>query len=111
VKIAIGSDHAGFELKGNDYSSAGGLILKSSFGKIISMRIAKERRRYIAGSLAKVFEFVTSVLVIGYLVAAKLDPRVSLDLTFIIGSVIFALGIIIAGVLVTPVDERREEEG
>lgn len=73
------------------------------------MRITDKKREYIAKSLAKLFEFIVSIFIIGYLVAAKLDPKIGLDWFFIFGAILVAVIIITSGVIITPSNNKEEE--
>lgn len=71
------------------------------------LRISDNKREYVAKSLAKIAEFILSILVIGYLVTAKLDPKVKLDFIFIVGAMFISILILFVGVVVLPQKNDR----
>jgi hypothetical protein len=66
------------------------------------MIIGDQKRIYFAGVLAKITEFVVSILIIGYLISTKIDPKIKLDLWYLIFSGLIAIILMLVGILVTP---------
>ena len=69
------------------------------------MNIGEKRRIYIAGILAKMVEYVISILVIGYFVSIKLNPQLSFDYSYLLLAAFFAIIIMSLGAWVTPEKE------
>lgn len=69
------------------------------------IKLGEKRRIYIAETISKIVEFVVSILIIGYLVAAKIDPKVKLDLFYLTMAVFLAIIFMYIGVLITPEKE------
>ena len=65
----------------------------------------KRRRTYIGNSLAKIVEFIVSLSVIGYIIAGKIDPKIHLDLKYVVVAGIIASVLLIIGVVITPEDD------
>lgn len=63
------------------------------------------RRIYVGNLLARIVEFIISLYVIGYIIAASINPKISVNVVYLLLALSLAGIMLILGIIITPPDD------